>query len=124
FGTRGGSAWRLLYVLTLMPWLKKYRAGVRQMDYTSMGDFGSSLKTGQTKTLGYAETGETEAAEQPQPVKKKKSKAKKSSTISDREESAADPSSGTSEKKRKKKKKEKGPSIASYNSSDFVATPP
>jgi hypothetical protein len=31
FGTRGGSAWRLLYVLSLMPWLKKYRANARKM---------------------------------------------------------------------------------------------
>lgn len=27
FCTRGGSCWRLIYVLVLMPWLKKYRPG-------------------------------------------------------------------------------------------------
>ena len=29
FATRAGSCWRLLYVLTLMPWLKKYHVSAK-----------------------------------------------------------------------------------------------
>lgn len=32
FATRAGSCWRLLYALTLMPWLRKYRADARKDD--------------------------------------------------------------------------------------------
>ena len=108
FGTRGGSAWRLLYVMTLMPWLKKYRASVRQMDYTSMGSFG--------KSLGHVENdetdGEAQTAEQPLPVEKKSSKTKKK------------PSGKKSKKKEKETSIKKGPSISTYDSSDFVAKEP
>lgn len=35
FGNRAGSCWRLLYVLSLMPWMRQYRGRVRDNHFAA-----------------------------------------------------------------------------------------
>ncbi|KAG7348536.1 hypothetical protein IV203_017241 [Nitzschia inconspicua] len=108
FGTRGGSAWRLLFVLTLMPWLKKYRVAARKVDYfklrmdpikpsglneRSAQNFSSALNDSEEETV-MAEVVDTASD-------KEKKKLKKA--------------------KRAKKSFKKGPPLSAYESSDFVS---
>jgi hypothetical protein len=98
FGTRGGSAWRLLYVLSLMPWLKKYRANARKMRSTDA--MRASRRMDQddedfAKALSDSEVGPNSVPSVDDSVKPLKKNKKKRSIV-------------------------KGPPMSAYDSTDFI----
>jgi len=121
FATRAGSAWRLLYALTLMPWLRKYRANARSVNFVAP----LAASDAWTRSMGDIDMSAEAREEEKRRKRRKKRKdvtrmeTSNSSGQSDILEDAKHSKDKKSKKKSKKSKKEKKEKMERESSNDL-----